>query len=344
MTRAASILLSLLAFVAVTVDAGTAQELPSGTVVVANMSAGTTWLVDVETGDRKALVTAQEAPHEVAISSDGRKAAVTNYGSGEGNLVQFIDVAAGRIVDEIVVEGYQRLHGAAFLPGDSLIVLTSERTGEVLVVGVGDAQIRRKLPTLGAASHMLAMGGDWIYTANIVDGTVSRIDPAGVEETLTWDAGTRTEGIAATPDGSQGWTGSMDAGTVVGIDGETGEEVVRVEGLAVPYRLAVTPDGETVVVTDPGAGVLGVIERATGALQRIDIGAAARAVGLAGDPSPQGFTLDPSGRWAFVSTKGLNRIAIVDLELGDVATFLESGAGPDGIGFTPVKAGSTPIP
>jgi hypothetical protein len=26
---------------------------------------------------------------------------------------------------------------------------------------------------------MLALGGDWLYTANVTDGTVSRIDPLG---------------------------------------------------------------------------------------------------------------------------------------------------------------------
>lgn len=319
-------------------------EVPSGTVLVANMDAGTVWLVDAETGERRAVIHTREAPHEVAVSSDGRLAAITNYGSGDGNIVQFVDVPSGNIVGEVTVDGYQRLHGAAFLPGDSLLALTSERTGEVLVVRTASGEIARALPTKGQASHMLALAGDWIYTANIVDGTVSRIDPKGVDETLTWPAGERTEGVAATPDGVEVWTGSMTSGTVIGVHGATGREVARVEGLSVPYRLAVTSDGETVVVSDPEAGTLGVIDRATGQLETIDIGSAAASVGLSGDPSPQGFTLDPSGRWAFVSTKSVNRVAVVDLEEGVVASFLESGAGPDGIAFTPVRTRMLPTP
>lgn len=319
-------------------------KVPSGTVLIANMTARTVWLVDAETGERRAVVQTREDPHEVAVSRDGRLAAITNYGSGDGNIIQFVDVPSGNVTHEVTVEGYQRLHGAAFLPDDALLALTSERTGEVLVINVQTGAIERTLPTGGAASHMLVLAGGWIYTANISDGTVSRIDPAGLEETATWPAGTQTEGVAATPDGTEVWTGSMATGDVVGVDGATGRELARVEGLSMPYRLAVTSNGETVVVSDPSSGVLGLIDRASGELTTIDLGEAAKEAGLRGDPSPQGFTLDPSGQWAFVSTKSLNRVAVVDLEQRTVVAFLESGVGPDGIAFTPVRTRVLPSP
>lgn len=312
-------------------------QVPSGTILVANMTARTVWLIDAESGERRAVLRTREDPHEIAVSSDGRIAAVTNYGSGDGNIVQFIDVAAGSVTREITVQGYQRLHGAAFLTGDSLLALTSERTGEVLVVDAATGGIRRQLATLGQASHMLAVGGEWIYTANIVDGTVSRVDPSGKQATLTWPAGTRTEGIAATPDGAEGWTGSMEGGAVVGIEGATGREVARIDGLSVPYRLAVTANGALVVVSDPESGVLGVIDRDNATLGRVDIRGAALDARLDGSSSPQGFTLDGTGRWAFVSTQGIDRVAVVDLESLSVMTFLEAGLNPDGIGFSPVR-------
>jgi DNA-binding beta-propeller fold protein YncE len=185
---------------------------------------------------------------------------------------------------------------------------------------------------------MLALGGGWLYAANIVSGTVSRIDPDGTTETLAWPAGTRTEGLAVTPDGLEAWTGSMDPGTVVGVRGETGEVVATVEGLQVPYRLAVTPDGTTVVVSDPEAEEIVLIDRASGTLAaRIDMASAAAEAGLGDAPSPQGFTLSRDGRWAFVSTKSINRVAVVDLLSRQVVRFLESGLGPDGIAFSPIR-------
>jgi len=297
------------------------------------------WLLDLATGERRAIVSTHIAPHEIAVSSDGSVAAITNYGDrrGPGNLLQIIDVETGRVMSELTIEGYERLHGAAFLPGDSLLALTSERTGEILIVGLDDGGVRRTLSTGGEAPHMLALGGAWIYAANIASGSVSRMDPFGDEATRVWPASTRTEGVAATPDGREVWTGSMDGGVVVGVDGETGEIVARVEGFQVPYRLAVTPDGATVVVSDPGAGTLVLIDRNLAVTTaEIDIDAAARLAGLGDTASPEGFVLSRDGQWAFVSTKALNRVAVVHLASRQVVRFLETGAGPDGIAFSPV--------
>lgn len=314
--------------------------LPTGTLVVAGMNDDSVWFVDLRTGERRAAVATHTAPHEVAISGDGRRAAVTNYGDqerGPGNLVQILDVAAGTVAGTWSVAGYERLHGVTFLPGDTLLALTSERTGEILVVGTDDGSIRRKIPTDGRASHMLALGGPWIYTANVLDGTLSRVDPSGAAATLVWPAGTRTEGVAATPDGTEGWTASMQGGDVVGIEGATGNVTARITGLQVPYRLGVTPDGATVVVSDPEAQTLVLIDRVAGAVRaRVDVGAAAEERGLGSAPSPQGFALSPDGRWAFVSAKEIDRVAVVDLVEGRVVDFLVSGAGPDGIGYSPV--------
>lgn len=318
--------------------AGQAQELPSGTALVANMNANSVWLVDLPSGVRRGVIQTHADPHEVAVSRDGRFAAVTNYGGAVGNLVQIIDISAAEVVEEIVVEGYRRLHGVAFMEGDSLLALTSERTGEVLVVGRADGGLRRTLPTRGQASHMLSQGGAWIYTANIVDGTVSRIDPDGIEATLAWPAGSRTEGLVATPDGGEVWTGSMEGGEVVGIEGATGSVVARVVGLQVPYRLGVTPDGARVVVSDPGGGAIGVIRRASGTLEAtVDVNAAASEAGLGADPSPQGFAVLPDGAWVLVSAKAVDRIAVVSLRRMSVVRFIETGSGPDGVAFSPVK-------
>lgn len=312
----------------------------TGTIIVANQGDDSVWLVDLATGERRAIVATHIAPHEIAVTRDGATAAVTNYGDrrGPGNVVQFVNLREGSVEHEITVEGQQRLHGAAYLPGDSLLALTSERTGEILIVGVGDGVVRRALPTLGRGSHMLALGGQWIYSANITDGTVTRMDLNGSTPTAVWSAGTRTEGLAATADGSQGWTASMDSGTVIGVDGATGHIVARVGGLKVPYRLAITPDGATVVISDPESGALVLVDRLLGAVTAtISIDAASEAAGHGPSASPQGFTLSPDGRWAFVAANAINQVAVVDLGARRVTRFVEAGQRPDGMGFSPVE-------
>ena len=315
-----------------------AQEPPLGTLLVSNMDDRSVWIVDLPSGERRARIETRAAPHEIAVSGDGRTAAVTNYGQpGDGNLVQIVDVLGASVARELTIDGYERLHGAVFLPGDSLLALSSERTSEVLVVGVADGVVRRTLPTEGRVPHMIALGGRWLWAANMAEGTVSRLDPTGRAPTVSWPAGTRTEGIATTPDGTEGWTGSMDAGTVVGVDAERGTTVARITGLVVPYRLAITSDGGTVVVSDPDAGELVLVDRARAAIRaRIDVDAAARIAGHGDAASPQGFTLSPDGQWAFVSSKAIDRVALVHLPSARVLRFVAAGAGPDGIAFSPV--------
>jgi DNA-binding beta-propeller fold protein YncE len=329
--------------VALCAGAGTspikAQTVPDGTIIVANMNDDSVWLVDARTGRRRVVVDTHIAPHEVAVSSDGSVAAVTNYGDqrGPGNLIQFLDVATGTVTHEITIDGYERLHGAAFMEGDAVLALTSERTGELLVVSPVDGSIIRTLSTGGRASHMLALGGGWLYAANISDGTVSRIDPSGDTDPDVWRAGESTEGLATTPDGRQGWTGSMGTGEVVGVDGATGEVVARVPGLTLPYRLAITPDGGTVVVSDPEAGTLVLIDRSEGlVVATIDVDAASAAAGHGAAASPQGFVLSPDGEWAFVSANAIGKVALIHLASRSVVRFVDAGAAPDGISFSPV--------
>ena len=144
--------------------------------------------------------------------------------------------------------------------------------------------------------------------------------------------------MAATPDGMEGWTGSMGGGTVGGVRGETGEVVATIEGLQVPYRLAVTPDGSMVVVSDPGAEELVLIDRVSGTFSgRTDMAAASAEAGFGNEPSPQCFTLSRDGHWALVSNKAINRVAVVDLRSQRVVRFLEAGSAPDGIAFSPVR-------
>jgi DNA-binding beta-propeller fold protein YncE len=101
--------------------------------------------------------------------------------------------------------------------------------------------------------------------------------------------------------------------------------------------LAVTADGETVVVSDPGAGTVVLIDREAGTLvATIEVDAAAREAGFQGEASPQGIVLSPDGAWAFVSAKAIDRVAVIHLESRQVVRFLETGDGPDGIGFSPV--------
>ena len=156
---------------------------PTGTLVVSNMNDHTATVVDAATGRVHATLPTGEGPHEVAVSRDGRTALVSNYGvrGKPGNTITVIDVARAAVARTLTLAGFERPHGMAFLPGDTLVAVTSEVGRAVLLVDVRDGRVADTLATNGRGSHMLALTarGDRVFTANIPDGPVSALDVSG---------------------------------------------------------------------------------------------------------------------------------------------------------------------
>src|SRR4029077_10045878 len=83
-----------LAVILVSSTALGAQARPSGTIITSNMNDNTATVIDASTGRVVATCPPGEGPHEVAISRDGRWAAVSNYGvrGKPGSTITVIDV------------------------------------------------------------------------------------------------------------------------------------------------------------------------------------------------------------------------------------------------------------
>src|SRR5690349_3698369 len=108
----------------------------SGTIIVANMGDNTATLLDVASKRVVATLPTGNGAHEVAVSHDGRWAIVSNYGvrGAPGNSLTVIDVPAATVARTIDLGEFKRPHGSAFLPGDSLFVVTSEVSKAVVLV------------------------------------------------------------------------------------------------------------------------------------------------------------------------------------------------------------------
>src|SRR5690606_31555269 len=121
-------------------------------------------------------------PHEVAVSRNGRWAVVTDYGAAGpgGSTLTVIDMNTRQLAGTITLP-YVRPHGILFLPDDSTVAVTAERDGMVTLVSIPSGRIIAEHSTGQRASHMVALspGADTIYTANIVDGTLSIIPRSG---------------------------------------------------------------------------------------------------------------------------------------------------------------------
>lgn len=320
-----------------------ARATPAGTIVTSNMNDNTASVIDAASGRVLATLPTGTGPHEVAISHDGRWAAVSNYGSRQapGNSITIIDVAHATVTRTLDLGEHRRPHGMAFLPGDSLLAVTSEVSQAILIVNAASGAVVRVRPTGGRLTHMLAVSADGrrMITANIGSGTISLLRPLGADSATTIAVAAAPEGIAISPDGRTGWAGSDRDSVVVVVDLDRALPVDTLRGFGLPYRLAVTPDGRKVVITDPVRAEVRIVDAATRRALRtlhIDGDSLVSTAEVPGSPSPEGVTISRDSRWAFVTLQGRNRVITIDLDAARIVSSAPTGTWSDGVGFSPV--------
>ncbi len=343
MTMRYRVLASLTALALLGGTAG-AQARPTGTVIVNNMTDSTVTVVDVASQKAIATLRTGEGPHEVAVSHDGRWAAVSNYGirGKPGNTISVIDVAKVAVVRTLTLDGYVRPHGMVFLPGDTLIAATSETIASVLIVDVRDGRVLSAYPTKGRTPHMVGMTADGtrLVTGNITEGTISiidRLDPAAVRSVKVARS---PEGVAISPDGRFVWAGSNTDSVVVVVDALRGVPVDTLRNFGFPYRIAISADNRTAVVTDPMKAQVRIFDAGTRKQRfQLDIPRDSVVAGaeVPGSPAPEGVAISRDSRWAFVTLQGRNRVITIDLEKGTIVGTAVTGRWSDGVGYSPIR-------
>ncbi len=323
-----------------------APERPRGTVVVSNMNDNTAMILDAESGRTLATLPTGEGPHEVAVSRGGDRAVVSNYGvrGKAGHSLTLIDLEKLDTIRTIDLHDYQRPHGMVFLPGDSLLAVTSEVSRAVLIVDLRDGRVVATRPSSGRGTHMLGLSsrGDRLVMGNISDGTITVLAPFAADSGRVIRVAAQPEGIAISPDGAFAWAGSNRDSVVLVVDLNAGAVVDTLRGFGLPYRMAVSPDGRTAVVSDPVKARVRIFDAAT-RKQRFDVAIPADSLvstaEVSGSPSPEGVTISRDSRWAFVTLQGRNRLATIDLARGAIVALAPIGNWSDGVGFSPLVHG-----
>lgn len=314
---------------------------PVGTLIVSNMNDNTATVLDAATGRGLATLPTGEGPHEVAASHDGRWALVSNYGvrGKPGNSITVIDIEKLAVARTVELHDDQRPHGMAFLPGDSLVAVTSETSKSVIIVDMRRGNVIKRLATNGRATHMLGLSakGDRIVTGNIADNTISVLSPTSNAEPKVIPVARQPEGITITPDGNFAWVGSNRDSVVLVVDTRTGVAADTLRGFGLPYRLALSPDGRRAVITDPMKATIRIFdadsrhERFVIDVPRDSLVATAE---VPGSPSPEGVVISRDSRWAFVTLQGRNRVATIDLDRGTIVGYAPTGTWSDGIAYS----------
>jgi YVTN family beta-propeller protein len=305
-----------------------AGQTTGGRLVVLNKEDATLVSVDPSSGKILGTVPTGEGPHEVAVSTDGRTAFASNYGSQTpGSTISVIDLTAMKEIRKVDVTPLRRPHGVFF--ADGKLYFTAETNRLVARYDPAANQIDWMLGTGQAGTHMVlvAPDGGRMFTANIGSDSMTVIErgsnPQAWNETVI-PVGKGPEGFDVSPDGRELWAAHSRDGGVSIVDLASKKVTQTIDlGTRRSNRLKFTPDGKLVLVSDLDAGDLVVVDVASKQqVKRLPLGRA-----------PEGIVVPPDGGVAFVAVNGDNHVAVVDLKTLTVIRKLETGRGPDGMAW-----------
>lgn len=283
-------------------------------------------------------------PHEVAVSSDGRTAVVTNYGHQKpGHTLTVVDVVKGKVVrtldlakpgsSESEVKKYLRPHGVQFVSKDQVVV-TSEASRALVRANVRTGEIERTWTTSQPSMHMISVTKDGRHAAgsSIVDGTVAFFDLTTRHRFAGTPiaTGKGAEGLAVHPVTGDAWVGNREANTVSVVARETGKVVATMTTGTLPFRVAFSNDGKHAFVTCAESGELQVFDAGKRELLF--------EVSTQGDRSeqsslPLGVVCGPDNRFAYVTCARGEFVAIIDLHKREYIDRIDARKGPDGIAY-----------
>lgn len=295
-------------------------------LLVVNKSGSSLSVLDPGDGEEVARVPTRRGPHEVAVSPDGRRAYVTDYGTRPepGGTVSVVDLERFESLGTIDIAPHSRPHGVAVL-SDGSVWVTAEGSQHVLELDPERRTVIRAVETGQSGTHMVAVSEEHgrLYTANIGSGTVTAVDLATGEVLGHLETGAGAEGIDVSPDGETVYVTNREAGTLTEIDVVENRVRRSLEVGRFPIRVEVRPGGGKALVSDARAdGVVVVSLEQWRIVRELPVGS-----------QPVGVLIVPGGETAYVANTRADRISVLDLARWRVTGELVAGEEPDGMAW-----------
>jgi len=295
------------------------------TLLVGNKGEDTLSVIALASGEELARLPTGKMPHEIAISPDGRQAAVVAYGS---TTIDVFDVTSRTKVRTIDLSPNQRPHGLLWL-SDGRLVATTEGSESVAVVAPGGRLT--SIPTGQKGTHMIVVAPDnrTAYTANIAAGTVSALDLKTAKKLRDLAVGGKPEGLALTRRGRELWVGDLDAPRVSIWDTKTGKKIAEQPVDPVAIRVLASPDGKLVATSNIASGTISLFDAGTRAL--------VKTIKVSGEAAKGQVTLlfSADSKRLYVAETGHDKVAEIDVANGTVLRRIAAGKNGDGLAIAP---------
>ncbi len=328
------------------------QAQAPGRLLVVNKAGASLSVVDLERGQEIGTVPTGYAPHEVAVSPDGRVAVVTNYGTRDepGNTLTVVELDTLEPSATIDLGDQLRPHGITWLPGTDRVAVTTEGSGTLTVVDVPARRVVAVVPTGQRISHQVSVtpDGGRAFVANIGSGSATAIDLGSMEALTSIPTGSGAEGIAVAPGGDEVWVTNRAENTVTVLDAGSLQILGTLPSAEFPIRVVFTPGGDRALVTNARSAQLRVFdvqnrrEVMVIPIEAPVIEGREQVIAFQGSPSPIGLLAHPDGRHVYVAAASADAVAVVDLEAGAVIDLIAVGREPDGLALAPALPGTQP--
>ncbi len=317
--RQAVVMCGVAAFLA-GVGGAAAQSAGDARLLVLLRDASALAVVDPAAGTVLGQVDTVSGPHEVTATPDGRLAFVASPSDGISVIdletlteVRRLDIGRGSVPHDVRFAG-GRLYFT--VEGYKAIGRYDPEADEVdWLLGLGQD---------GAHMMVLSRDRDTIFTANRESDTLSVVEGAAAgppdwRVTTIPAGGEYPEGLDVSPDGAELWVATRNDGGVSIVDVAAKTVTERLDlGLQDPNRLAFTPDGARVLISDSATSVVVMDAASRTEMERLDL-------------APNAVLVRPDGAVAYAALRGDDRVAVIDLEtlevVSEVATGADSGPG-----------------
>ncbi len=306
-------------------------------------------VVDLKTGRVASRVALPDQSHELALSADGRWAAIPHFvkklpgkPNAAGSAITLLDLERKkqRLIE---LPGYTGAHGLQWLDADRVAVTVDGKPGVtengfILEVNLRTSKIERELPTRQADTHLVKLSKDKkTYFATDLSGTFTAIDRASGKQTKLMRTGDGTEGFDLSPDGKELWVAASWTGRITVLDAKTLERKGFIDSPGGPLRVLFTPDGKNVLVSHYDSNDVAVIDaRTRKEVTRIPLvvgkisrdGVAKRSTG-----GPIMAALHPTAHQGFVASEEAGVVTVFDTKTWKVTGYIKAGTAPDPLAF-----------
>jgi YVTN family beta-propeller protein len=261
---------------------------------------------------------ASQGVRDVAITSDGNRAYVTNPAS---NSVTALDIPGTQTITSVTV-GLEP-QGVALLPDDSRAYVANTGSNDVSVIDIrpASADYHKVVATITVGSGPVDIAvsaiGPKVIVVNSGSKTVSLIDgnPGNAtfnQVTAQANVGSSGQSVVISPDGARAFV-ATSGGTVVVIDVNTGAVTAQANVGSSGQSVAISPDGTILLVlcTD---GTIKIVDVAPGSPSEYQVTASAN-VGSSG----QSVVVSPDGALAYVTNGEGNAVLVFSITASGVS-------------------------